>query len=127
MAVVLIAHSAIETINDPRATSYTSYQLRLHKRARGLVQDWCRRDRLPGAGPARERRRRRFRQEACSCRRRFTALASLGSAADFVAKNRYGLPAKMPVTVEFNYSALASYFPQPSAVSTTATPRNETN
>ena len=41
MTVVLLAHSAIETINDPRATSYTSYQLRLHKRARGLVQDWC--------------------------------------------------------------------------------------
>ena len=38
--VVLLAHSAIETINDPRAASYTSYQLRLHKRARGLVQDW---------------------------------------------------------------------------------------
>src|SRR6476620_5445802 len=41
MTVVLLAHSAIETINDPRAASYTSYQLRLHKRARGLVQDWC--------------------------------------------------------------------------------------
>ena len=41
MSVVLLAHSAIETINDPRAASYTSYQLRLHKRARGLVQDWC--------------------------------------------------------------------------------------
>ena len=39
MSVVLLAHSAIETINDPRAASYTSYQLRLHKRARGLVQD----------------------------------------------------------------------------------------
>jgi hypothetical protein len=41
MSIVLLAHSAIETINDPRAASYTSYQLRLHKRARGLVQDWC--------------------------------------------------------------------------------------
>ena len=41
MSVVLLAHSAIETINDPRAASYTSYQLRLHKRARGLVADWC--------------------------------------------------------------------------------------
>ena len=40
MIVLLLAHCAIETINDPRAASYTSYQLRLHKRARGLVQDW---------------------------------------------------------------------------------------
>src|SRR5262249_7444183 len=39
MIVVLIAHSEIATINDPRVTSYTSYQLRLHKRARALVED----------------------------------------------------------------------------------------
>jgi DNA polymerase III delta prime subunit len=41
MMIVLLAHSAIETVNDPRAASYTSYQLRLHKRARGRVQDWA--------------------------------------------------------------------------------------
>jgi AAA domain len=62
MIIVLLAHSAIEMINDPRAASYTSYQLRLHKRARpdaGLV----RRDRLPRAGPSRAERGSRFRQE----------------------------------------------------------------
>jgi hypothetical protein len=41
MMVVLIAHSSVETVNDPRAASYTSYQLRLHKRGRALVQDWA--------------------------------------------------------------------------------------
>ena len=35
MTIVLLAHSAVETVNDPRAPAYTSYQLRLHKRARG--------------------------------------------------------------------------------------------
>jgi hypothetical protein len=39
MVTVLLAHSAIERIDDPRAASYTAYQLRLHKRARGIVQD----------------------------------------------------------------------------------------
>jgi hypothetical protein len=39
MTVMLIAHSEIATINDPRVASYTSYQLRLHKRARALVED----------------------------------------------------------------------------------------
>jgi hypothetical protein len=60
--IVVLAHSAIETINDPRAASYTSYQLRLHKRARpgaGLV----RRHRLPRAGSARAERGSRLRQE----------------------------------------------------------------
>ena len=39
MTIVLIAHSEIATVNDPRVASYTSYQLRLHKRARALVED----------------------------------------------------------------------------------------
>ena len=39
LTIVLLAHSSIETISDPRSPPYTSYQLRLHKRARGLVQD----------------------------------------------------------------------------------------
>jgi hypothetical protein len=39
LTIVLLAHSAVETVNDPRAPAYTSYQLRLHKRARGLIAD----------------------------------------------------------------------------------------
>jgi hypothetical protein len=40
MTILLIAHSAVETITDPRVSAYTSYQLRVHKRARALLQDW---------------------------------------------------------------------------------------
>ena len=39
MIIVLLAHSEIATVNDPRVASYTVYQLRLHKRARALVED----------------------------------------------------------------------------------------
>ena len=39
MIIVPPAHSEIVTINDPRVASYASHQLRLHKRARGLVED----------------------------------------------------------------------------------------
>ena len=81
MSVVLLAHSAIETINDPRAASYTSYQLRLHRRTRpgaGLV----RRDRLPRAGPSRAERRSRLRQEAQPRRRWLPALAAFRRPAE---------------------------------------------
>ena len=37
ITIVMIAHSEIVTIKDPRAASYASYQLRIHKRARGLI------------------------------------------------------------------------------------------
>ena len=132
MLVVLVAHSAVETINDPRATSYTSYQLRLHKRARGLVQDWC-----DAIG---------FLTSDLHVQTEDTGFNKKRGRADggsqrwlhwegrpaFTAKNRYGLPAKMPVTTEFSYSALAEYFPPLLAVSAatktkTATKIKETN
>jgi AAA domain len=39
ITIVMICHTAIERIDDPRAPTYTSYQLKLHKRARALVMD----------------------------------------------------------------------------------------
>jgi hypothetical protein len=115
MAIVLIAHSAVETINDPRAPSYTSYQLRLHKRARALVQDWC--DAIgflstdvviqsedAGFG------KKRVRADGGSQR----YLHFEGRPA-FTAKNRYGLPAKVPVPLEFDFAKIASFFPATAA------------
>ena len=107
MSVVLLAHSAIETINDPRAASYTSYQLRLHKRARGLVQDWC--DAIGFLAPDLHVQsedvgfgKKRNRADGGSQRwLHFEARPS------FVAKNRYDLPARMPVPKDFSYEALA--------------------
>ena len=117
MNVVLLAHSAIETINDPRAASYTSYQLRLHKRARGLVQDWC--DAIGFLAPdlhvqSEEVGFGKKRNRADGGSQRWLHFEARPS---FVAKNRYGLPAKMPVPKDFSYGALAPYLPpQPSAV-----------
>jgi hypothetical protein len=111
MIVVLIAHSAIETINDPRAASYTSYQLRLHKRARGVVQDWA--DCIGFLAPDLHVQsedagfgRKRARADGGSQR-----WLHLEARPSFVAKNRYGMPAKLPVPKNFSYEALASYFP----------------
>jgi hypothetical protein len=117
MSVVLLAHSAIETINDPRAASYTSYQLRLHKRARGLVQDWC--DAIGFLAPdlhvqSEEVGFGKKRNRADGGSQRWLHFEARPS---FVAKNRYDLPAKMPVPKNFSYGALAPYLPpQPSAV-----------
>jgi hypothetical protein len=111
MTIVLLAHSAIETINDPRAANYTSYQLRLHKRARGLVQDWC--DAIGFLAPDLHVQtedagfgRKRARAEGGSQR-----WLHLEARPSFVAKNRYGMPAKLPVPKNFSYEAVASYFP----------------
>jgi hypothetical protein len=112
MMVLLLAHSAIETVNDPRVPAYTSYQLRLHKRARGLAQDWA--DMIgflasdlviksEDAGFSKTR----HRADGGSTRWLHTE-----GRPSFVAKNRYGLPPKILIPKEFDYdAALAPYFP----------------
>jgi hypothetical protein len=102
MTVVLLAHSTIETINDPRAPSYTSYQMRLHKRARSLIGDWA--DvigflatdfvvKSEDVGFARKRTR------ADGGSQRYLHLESHPA---YTAKNRYCLPPKMPVPIDFD-------------------------
>jgi AAA domain len=112
MTIVLLAHSAIERIDDPRAASYTSYQLRIHKRARALVQDWA--DAILFLAPDLNIQtedgafgKKRTRADGGSAR-----WLHCEGRPSFVAKNRYGMPAKIMVPLNFDYGAtLAPYFP----------------
>jgi hypothetical protein len=109
ITVVLTCHAAIERVDDPRAPTYTSYQPRLHKRARGLVMDCA--DAVfflaedlrvvTDDGGFRERTR------AASDTRRF--LFTEGRPA-FAAKNRFGMPEKIPIPLDFDFSHLAQYW-----------------
>jgi AAA domain len=112
LAIVLLAHSAVETINDPRAPTYTSYQLRLHKRARGLVQDemdaiaFLAADVVVVSEDAGFKKRNRA--DGGSAR----WLHFEGRPA-FVAKSRFDLPAKILCPRDFDVSvSLASIFPK---------------
>jgi hypothetical protein len=111
MMVVLIAHSAVETVNDPRAPSYTSYQLRLHKRGRALVQDWA--DAIGFLSTElvihteHQGFRKRTRADGGSAR-----YLNWEAKPAFTAKNRYLLPAKMLIPKDFDFNKqLAPYFP----------------
>jgi hypothetical protein len=111
MIIVLIAHSAVETVSDPRAPSYTSYQLRLHKRGRALLQDWA--DAIGFLSTELvihtedQGFRKRTRADGGSAR----YLNWEGKPA-FTAKNRYGLPAKMLVPKDFDFRQLAASLPE---------------
>ena len=109
MTIVLSAHAAIERIDDPRAPTYTSYQPKLHKRARALVMDAC--DVIgflseelrvvTDDGGFRERTR------ATAGNGRFLFVE--GRPA-FAAKNRYGLPEKLPIPLDFNIETLTQHW-----------------
>jgi hypothetical protein len=109
MTIVLVAHSEIMTINDPRAPSFTQYAPKLHKRARALILDcadvigFLAEDLkiLTDDGGFRERVR------ATSTSQRFLFVE--GTAA-FVAKNRYGIPPKISIPADFNIDELTKYW-----------------
>ncbi len=112
ITIVLICHAAVERVDDPRAPSYTSYQPRLHRRGRALVMDSTDailflsedlrtvtddggfRERIRGAAPE-----GRF-------------LFCEGKPA-YAAKNRFGMPAKMPIPIDFDFAQLAQYWANP--------------
>jgi hypothetical protein len=109
MTIVLIAHATIERVDDPRVSTYTSYLPKLHKRARGLVMDSC--DLI--AFLSEDLRivtddggfRERTRATAGSGRHLFVE----GRPA-FAAKNRYGLPEKLPVPLDFKIETLTQFW-----------------
>jgi hypothetical protein len=109
ITVIFVSHATIERIDDPRAPTYTSYQPRLHKRARGLVMDAA--DAIfflaedlrvvTEDGGFRERTR------ASAGEGRF--LFTEGRPA-FAAKNRFGMEAKVPIPLNFDFAQLARYW-----------------
>ena len=106
MCVVLVAHSKIEKFEDPESAAYDRYSPRLHKHASALVTEWA--DAVLFAT-------RKFRTESEDAgfgRERNIAVA-LGKdggervlktvgGPSCVAKNRYSLPAELPL----NWQAL---------------------
>jgi hypothetical protein len=116
MTVVLLAHSAVEIVNDPRAPSYTSYQLRLHKRGRALVQDWADAIGFLGTDLVIQTEDQGFKKRTRADGGLARYLHWEGKPA-FTAKNRYGLPAKMLVAKDFDFKQLAPFFPSSAGAS----------
>jgi hypothetical protein len=109
VTIIQTCHADIMRVDDPRAPSYTAYAPRLHKRARALVTDAC--DAvifladdlriLTENGGFNER----VRASAAPGRFLFTE----GRPA-FAAKNRYGMPEKIPLPIDFDFSELSQYW-----------------
>jgi hypothetical protein len=109
MAIVMTCHAHIERIDDPRVPSYTSYQMRLHRRARALIMDAC--DAVFFLGDdlrvITESGGFNDRTRGTSDNKRY--LFSERRPA-FAAKNRFGMPPKIPVGVDFDISELSKYW-----------------
>jgi Cdc6-like AAA superfamily ATPase len=114
MGVIYIAHSSIETVNDPMTASYSRYDIRLHKRAVGIFQDevdaifFLNQDvSLKQDDPkAKQGAGARVRADGGGNRWIYAA-----PRPAFVAKNRYGIPDKLMYEREKGYATLSEHFP----------------
>jgi hypothetical protein len=112
MTIVLCCHSGVERVDDPRAPTYTSYQLRLHRRARAVIMHSCDAVFFIGedlrtiteSGGFTERTR------GASDGKRYLFTESRPA---FAAKNRFGLPPKIPIDLNFSFDELSKYWEAP--------------
>jgi hypothetical protein len=115
MSVVFIAHSSIETVNDPMTAPYSRYDIRLQKRAIGLFQDevdvilFLNQDVTIKADDVGFNKTQR-RADGGGNRWIYAA-----PRPAFVAKNRYGIPDKVFFERGKGYDALAAHFPNNAA------------
>jgi DNA polymerase III delta prime subunit len=110
MGVVFIAHSTINTVDDPMTNSYSRFDIRLHKRAIGIFQDevdaifFLNQDITIKTDDAKGGNRSR----ADGGGRRWIYAAPRPA---FVAKNRYGIPDKLMYERDKGYATLSQHFP----------------
>ena len=115
MVVLLIAHAKVEKFEDPESTAYDRYSPRLHKHACALVTEWA--DAVLFAT-----RRFRTETEESGFNRTRTIAAPVGAEGGerilrtvggpaCIAKNRYGLPAELPLS----WNALVAAMTAPAA------------
>jgi AAA domain len=105
MTIILLCHADVMRVDDPRVPTYTSYAPRLHRRGRGLILDAC-----DGVFFLAEDLRtvtddNRVRASAGPMRHLFTE-----GTPSYAAKNRWGMPAKIPVPIDFDFGQLARYW-----------------
>jgi hypothetical protein len=109
MTIVLISHSTVENVADPRVPTFTQYLPKLHKRARHLVLDAC-----DVVGFLAEDLRvitddRGFRERirATSSNQRFLFVEGCPA---FTAKNRFAMPPKIAIPLDFNIGELIQHW-----------------
>ena len=123
MGVVYIAHSSIETVNDPLTASYSRFDIRLHKRAVGIFQDevdaifFLNQDVTLKADDPKAKQGPGTRVRADGGGNRWIYAAPRPA---FVAKNRYGIPDKIMYERGRGYAELAQHFPAAQAAAAKA-------
>jgi len=112
MMVMLLAHAKVERFEDPESSAYDRYSPRLNKHAAAYVTEWC-------DGVLFATRRFRVQTETTGFNRERGVAHAIGKdggervlrtvgGPSCVAKNRFNLPAEMPLDWSAIMAAIAS-------------------
>jgi hypothetical protein len=112
MCIILLAHAKVEKFEDPEQSAYDRYSPRLHKHATALINEWA--DAVLFAT-----RKVITKTEDTGFNKTRTIAAGLGTdggervlrcvgSPACVAKNRYGLPAELPLSWQALISAMVT-------------------
>jgi hypothetical protein len=109
VTVVIIAHSTIERVDDPRASSFSTFVPKLHKRGRHLVVDCC--DIVGFLGHElkifTDDQGFKERVRATASAQRFLFVEGCPA---FTAKNRYGMASRIAIPRDFDIGELNKFW-----------------
>lgn len=110
MTVILIAHEQIKRFESPMTESYDLYTLKLHQRAIALVQEWAD---VIGFAQYRTLTRKEdagFNKKETKAMGTGERLLYLEAQPPFIAGNRFGMPAEIPLSWGAFHQALPVLF-----------------
>lgn len=111
MTIIVICHSEIERFDDPSSISYSRYDLRLHKRARAILEDEMDAILLVKEDVAIRREDQGFNKTRAVAEGGIDRFIFTDGRPAFKAKNRYGMPAKLKYEKGKGFAALAPFLP----------------
>jgi hypothetical protein len=96
MHVIFLAHSRVKSFKNPEGQDYDRYEMKIHEKAAGLLKEWC--DVVLFAKyeeyAVEDKRTKRYKGvDNSGARIMFTE-----RRAAYDAKNRYGLPERLPLS-----------------------------
>lgn len=116
MCIILLAHAKVEKFEDPESAAYDRYSPRLHKHAGALITEWC-------DGVLFATKKFRTETEDAGFNRTRSIAVPLGAdggerilrtvgGPSCVAKNRFSLPAELPLSWQALMDAMVQPNPE---------------
>ncbi len=115
MMIVIICHSHVERFDDPATASYSQFDLRLHKRARAILSDEVDAILLVRQDVQVKQEEQGFNKSRARAEGVNRMIYTEARPA-FIAKNRFGMPAKIKFDKGNGYEAIAPYLPNCSKI-----------